>query len=296
MDIEYMKRFIAVGQCLNFSKAADMLFISQPTLSHSITNLEKKLGTPLLVRNTKYVKLTAAGERFLTAAIEIVGLYENAVNDISQRLDLGNDVLNVGYIGPATDNMFSSWVKQFRKAYPDVKVHVLRYATSAISEAFENRLIHLCVLYKMNATLVPGLKYQEVGREKFKVCLSADHPLANQERISLEQLKDEPFVICERATSPSYYDRVLDICARRGFEPQISQKATLITNIYALVSSGLGVAIMSYSEARSYDAYHVKFVDIDDGEDLINSVVVAWVDNLSPLARKFKEIARKGAP
>lgn len=61
MNLEHIKRFIAVGQCLNFSKAADMLFISQPTLSHSIVSLEKELGTPLLVRNTRIVKLTRRG-------------------------------------------------------------------------------------------------------------------------------------------------------------------------------------------------------------------------------------------
>lgn len=293
MDIEYIKRFIAVGQCLNFSKAADMLFISQPTLSHSIANLEKKLGTPLFVRNTKSVKLTRAGELFLPAAIQIVDLYQNTIDQISQEFYLNSGTLNIGYTGPATDNIFSLWIKTFRKVCPDSKVYILHYNSSKIVEAFEKRAIHLGVMYKMNAVDIPGLKYREVGSEKFRVCLNAGHPLANRSKIDLALLQNEPFLICERSSSPNYYDRVLSICEKRGFKPQISQTVALVSDIYRLVSAELGVAILSYSETRSYDAYNVKFVDIDDGEDLVNSIVMAWMDSLSPLARQFKDIAAK---
>ena len=67
----------------------------------------------------------------------------------------------------------------------------------------------------------------------------------------------------------------------------------LVGDIYRLVGAGLGVAIMSHSESRSYDAYNVTFVDIDDGEDLNNSVVMAWANNLSPLARQFRDITQE---
>lgn len=294
MDIEYIRRFIAVGHCLNFSKAAEMLFISQPTLSHSIANLEKKLGTPLLVRSTKSVKLTHAGELFLPAAIEIVNLYESAVNKIAQELHLGCDALNIGYVGPSMDNTITSWISAFRTVSPDVKVHLMHYNSSKIAEAFENRAIHLGILYRMHAETVPSLNYQEVSKETFKLLVHAGHPLANQSCVKLASLKNEPFLICDRSSSPSYYDRVLSICEKRGLRPNISQYVTLVGDIYRLVSAGLGVAVLSYSETRSFDAYNVKFVDIDgDGEDLINSVVLAWLDKPSTLVRQFKEIASK---
>ena len=293
MDIEYIKRFIVVAECLNFSKAADTLFISQPTLSYSISSLEKKLGTQLLTRNTKTVQLTRAGEMFLPAAIEILEVFQNAVTDIKQELNLDSDTLNIGYIGPAMDNMLSGWVKQFRAANPEVKIHILRYSSSKVAEAFQNHSIHLGILYKMNLVNLPGLKYREVGCERFKVLLNSEHPLAGQGKISLKQLDGEPFLICERSCSPNYYDRVLSICAKRGYEPKISQTLGLVGDIYRLVGAGLGVAIMSHSESRSYDAYNVKFVDIDDGDDLNNSVVMAWANNLSPLARQFRDITQE---
>lgn len=292
MDIEYIKRFIVVAECLNFSKAAETMFISQPTLSHSITSIEKKLGTALFVRNTKSVKLTRAGELFLPAAVEIVEKFQKVVNEIDTELNLGNDALNIGYIGPAMDNMLSEWVKKFRKINPNVKIHILRYSSTRVVEAFQNNAIHLGILYKMNLRSLSGLKYREVGNERFKVLLSAEHPLANCDRIDLKQLKDEPFLICERSCSPNYYDKVFSICEKRGYVPKVSQTLGMVGDIYRVVGANLGVAIMSHSEARSYDAYNVKFVDIDDEEDLNNSVVMAWANNLSPLARQFRDITQ----
>lgn len=293
MDIEYIKRFITVAQCLNFSKAADMLFISQPTLSYSISSLEKKLGTQLLVRNTKTVQLTRAGEMFLPAATDIVERFQNIVNEIDTELNLGSDALNIGYIGPAMDNMLSEWVKKFRKINPNAKIHILRYSSTKVVEAFQNNAIHLGILYEMNLCNLTGLKYRQVGNERFKVLLSAEHPLANRDRIDLKQLKDEPFLICERSCSPNYYDKVFSICEKRGYEPKVSQTLGMVGDIYRVVGANLGVAIMSHSAARSYDAYNVKFVDIDDEEDLNNSVVMAWSSNLSPLARQFRDLTQE---
>lgn len=293
MDIEYIKRFITVAQCLNFSKAADMLFISQPTLSYSISSLEKKLGTQLLVRNTKTVQLTRAGEMFLPAATEIVERFQNIVNEIDTELNLGSDALNIGYIGPAMDNMLSEWVKKFRKINPNAKIHILRYSSTKVVEAFQNNAIHLGILYEMNLCNLAGLKYRQVGNERFKVLLSAEHPLANRSRIDLRMLKDEPFLICERSCSPNYYDKVFSICEKRGYVPKVSQTLGMVGDIYRLVGANLGVAIMSHSTARSYDAYNVKFIDIDDEDDLNNSVVMAWSNNLSPLARQFRDLTKE---
>lgn len=294
MDIEYIKRFIVAAQCLNFSKAADMLFISQPTLSHSITSIEKKLGTLLFVRNTKSVKLTQAGELFLPAAVEIMEIFQNTISKINQELNLGSNALNIGYVGPAVDNLLSQWVKKFRKMHPDVKVQILRYSSQNVVEAFRTYAIHLGVLYKMNLCSLPELKYYPVGQERFKILMSTEHPLAQYQKIDLRQLKDEPFLICEQTCSPNYYKRVLSICEKRGLQPKISQTLAQVSDIYRLVGAGLGVAIMSYSERRSYEAFNVKFIDIEeDGDDLDNSIVLAWINNLSPLARQFRDIARE---
>lgn len=85
MTIEYIKRFITTAEYLNFSKAADVLSVSQPALSYSISMLEKKIGIPLFQRDTTSVKLTPAGERFLPTAVKIIDLYDQAVDRIGRE-------------------------------------------------------------------------------------------------------------------------------------------------------------------------------------------------------------------
>ena len=294
MEIEYVRRFITLSQSLNFCKAADALFISQPTLSHSIMKLEKDLGVTLFVRNTTSVKLTHAGECFLPAASEIVRLYDDVRSDLASKFTTDCNQLLIGYIGPALDNMLPPWIKKFRDVSPDVVVHVTRYPGPAIKEAFETRAIQLGILYEMNTLDIPDLRYQQVAVEKFKLLINAAHPLAKYSCVELSKLKDEPFLICDRTASPQYYDCVMRICERRGYVPNIKQKARLVSDLYSLVGAGLGIAILSYSETRPFDAYGVKFVNIgtdDKAEDLTNRVVIAWKRGLSPAARQFKQIA-----
>lgn len=295
MDIAYIKRFIVVAECLNFSKAAESMFISQPTLSHSITSIEKKLGAPLFVRNTKSVKLTPAGEIFLPAAKDIVERFQRAVHDVDAALNLGNNALNIGYVGSAFDNTLSEWVKKFRKLNPEAKVQICRYGSTKAGEAFRENEIHLGILYKSALDHLPELKYRNLGSERFKVILSAEHPLANCERIDLSLLQNEPFLICDRASSPDYYDKVQAICEARGFRPEISQTLRQVSDIYGVVDAGLGAAIVSHSARRTFSMYNIKFVDIDDGEDLNNDVVLAWSNTPSPLARQFISIAQDAA-
>lgn len=83
MDLVQLERFIAVSRFLNFSKAAESLQISQPTLSYSVSRLEQELGTELFMRNARHVELTPAGELFLPDAVEIVRRYRAAMEKVA---------------------------------------------------------------------------------------------------------------------------------------------------------------------------------------------------------------------
>lgn len=296
MDIEYLKRFIAVGQCLNYSKAAEELFISQSTLSHSISTLEKQVGAALLIRNTKSVTLTRAGEIFLAGAEDIVARYHEVILELREELHTGGETLCLGYVGPACDHLFAEWIPSFRRQYPDVKVTIQRYDVATINDAFERREIDMGFVFQMDADNIGALNYTTLESDRFYVVIHARHPLAKEDEIDLRSLQDEPFLICKRSFSPNYYDHVLAICAKRGLMPRISQEAAAIADIYRMVDSQLGVAILPYSETRAYDDYRVKFLRINDDEpDLCNTTVVAWKYKLSPVARKFRELVESSA-
>jgi len=294
MEIEYIKRYKTLCQCMNFCKAAEQLFISQPTLTHTITAIEKELGIQLLTRTTKAIKLTASGEKFLAAATEIICIYDRVTAEIQSA----SDTLDIGYISPTSDSIFAAWVLKFRKICPNTEVNILRFRSSEIENALKERRIHLGFLFKNKADEIPGIKYRIIGSQKWMVVVNKEHPFAKLSEIELSQLKDEPFLICTRSAAPKYYDQILSVCAKRGYSPKIRQTVQQVGDLARLADAGIGVAILSYSQTRSYDALNVNFINIKGGgEDLENSVVAAWNDKLSPSAKLFLDVAveKRGA-
>lgn len=287
VELEYLNRFVRVGELLSFSAAAEELFISQPALSHSIRCMEKELGALLLERSTKAVRLTEAGERFLPAAREIISRYREAVQSV------GGQELCIGYIGPAMDSMFSPWIRAFCRRSPATQVQIRRYPGSGIGRAIDAREIQLTFLYEMNVPDIPGVEYRRVGCEKFRLALSATHPLAAASHVEVEDLRTLPFLLCERSFSPHYFDRIMAICRARGFTPRIVQTVRQISDdLYRLVSADIGAAIVSWSGLRPYEAARgVRFLDFGDEEDLLNPIVAAWKGRLSPAAALFRDIA-----
>ena len=293
MEIEYLRRFVTVSQCLSFSKAAELLYVSQPTLTRSIHTLEKELDTQLFTRNTRFVKLTPEGEILLPAAAEIVECYQNAIEKINQRKTPRSNILRIGYTGPVLDKLLAAWINSFCKANPDVKVQTKRYGGAQIEAAFDNREIDFGVLFLINAKKIPRLSYQEVCNEKFKIAVSATHPMASRSKVSLDAFANDPFLICERAIAPNFVDRVMEICKRRNFRPNIIQVCGRVSDIYHLVNARLGISILSWSDAKSYAGYDLKFLDFDDEDDLMNAIVVAWMGKSTPTIHQFLEIAKE---
>lgn len=292
MDIEYLKRFLVVGQELNFRKASELLFISQPALTHSINTLEKELNVTLLERNTKNVKLTEAGKIFLESCTNLLTIYDNAIASITYEASKTSNVLNIGYVGPALGKNFSPWIMKFRELYPDINIQIIRYRSTEVAEALENRSIQLAFVYEGNITN-NAVDYTVVSTEKFKLMVNKQSPLAIHDSLPLSRIKDEYFLICNKESSPNYYATVMSYFEEAGISPKFSYGVKDISEIYRLIDMNMGVAIMSVADTSYYENYDLKFIDIEgiDEEKLSHRKVLAWLGDLTPAAKKFLKVA-----
>ena len=290
MDIEYLKRFVAIGEFLNFRKASEALFVSQPALSHSIASLEKEIGTPVFIRNTKNVSLTQEGEILYAAAKKILDEYDNALADISKITDSNDSVLKIGYVGAALDNSLTPLLREFRKDEPGINVNLTRHHGTEIRGLIENRTIQFAVSYQEYIEGIPGVKYEVLDNEEFTLLVNSDDPLADSPEVTVEDIARLPLIICEKESAPFYYEKVMNIFAEAGLTPNIIQKVRLISDIYRLVDMGAGAAIMSYSPKRQvYNAFDLSFISINcENPDVINhKKTLAWCGDLTPSGRKF---------
>jgi DNA-binding transcriptional LysR family regulator len=248
-DIRHLKHFVAVAEEKHFGLAAVRLNMTQPPLSLSIKKLEEELGVKLFDRTTKRVSLTSAGDVFLSGAYDALQRMDELTND-TQRAASGHlGRLKLGFVGSAIYEALPKTIRTFRKYYPDVQLDLKEMATVEQIEALSKNEIDVGIL---RPPITGGALYDlsPISEEAMVAVLPSNHPLAKNETIQLELLKDDAFILFPHNVSPNLHALVLLACREAGFTPNIFQTAPQIQTQISLVSAKLGVALVPACAAR----------------------------------------------
>ncbi len=191
MELRHLRYFVAVAQALNFTRAAEKLHTSQPSLSSQIRDLENCVGVPLLVRDKRKVALTAAGECFLQDALAILEQAENA--KLRARKIVQEDrQLTIGFVPSAEVNLLPKVLPMFRLRQPDTLIELVSLITTEQEEKI--RRGELDVGLMRHPVYSPEIDYLELFDEPLVVVLPVDHPLAHEKEITAAQLDGVNFV------------------------------------------------------------------------------------------------------
>ena len=214
---------MAVAEELNFSRAAERLHMAQPPLSVAIRQLEQELGTPLLTRTTRDVRLTDAGSAFLEGARATLAGIERTVAEARRAAagELGR--LRIAFSWGARFVTLPALGQAFRSSYPDVQLRTEEMWNSRMADALESRAADLAV--SLCAEIVAGVRYEAIRSEPLIAIVTDDHPLAAETEIALAALAGEPFVMFPRELAPRLYESLVGVCRRAGFEPQIRSES-----------------------------------------------------------------------
>jgi DNA-binding transcriptional LysR family regulator len=267
MNIQNLKYFITVSQCLNFSKAANELFITQPTLSHCISTLEKELDVVLFIRNKKSVRLTKEGEIFQQAAQEIVENYETALKKIRAISTERGRALKTGFLGSPFYQYFPRWIPAFRSAYPKVEISLQIYNRPQFCDAFENDFIDIGFARKIELGAYNDVYYEKLCNDRLTVAVHCNSEYAQRKVICLSELRDIPFILVEQALSPNYFNKIMQVCASRNFMPTKYHTTSNTWAIYQLLSAGMGVAILP-SSSISLNYPLIRYIEISESDRL----------------------------
>jgi len=248
-DIRHLRHFIAVAEEKHFGLAAQRLNMTQPPLSLSIKKLEAELGVLLFNRNTKKVVLTPAGEVFLTGAYETLEKMQALTNDTIRAAQGALGRLKLGFVGSAVYEALPETVRQFRNLFPDVELDLKELATVEQIEALSKNEIDVGLL---RPPITGGALYHQIdfSSEEMVAVLPKNHPLAQEDKINLSDLKEDGFILFPHNISPNLHALVLLACREAGFTPTIAQTAPQIQTQISLVSAGLGVALVPKCASR----------------------------------------------
>jgi DNA-binding transcriptional LysR family regulator len=234
MNLRTLRAFVEVVRQGGFSQAAEVVSLTQSSVSKAIKTLEDELGMPLLNRLGHRNELTAAGEIAYSRALVLLAEHNDLVAEINDLRGLKRGVLRIGLPPVGCGVLFATMFATYRTRYPDIDIELTEYGSKRLRECLEAGEVDLAAL------LLPideGFDYQPVRNEPLMAVLPISHPLAQRKRIDFTDLADSPFILFEAGFALNA--KILAACERKGVQPRVAARSAQIDFIVDLVSAGL---------------------------------------------------------
>jgi DNA-binding transcriptional LysR family regulator len=249
MELRQLRYFMAVADELHFGRAAQKLHMSQPPLSVQIGRLEREVGTPLFVRSTRRVALTAAGLHLQQSARRILDEVDAVRADMRDYVDGLSGQLAAGFVSSANYTVLPEVVRLFRARRPKVALTLVPLTSGEQFDRLRAGTLDIGIVRDDLPRTGPGadsLSTAVVFEERLVACLPAGHPLADRSEATFQEVVDEPMIAYPRALMPGYVDRVTELLAEAGrmrvVEEVVHQETAL-----GFVAAGVGISILPES-------------------------------------------------
>ena len=239
MDVRVLKYFLAVAREQSFSVAAERLYLSQPTLSRQLRELEEELGKPLLIRSSKGVSLTEEGMILRARAEEIVALLDKAEQEVRQS---GEEIKGMVHIGAGETyavKLIADTARHLNREHPGLQYSLYSADGSDVLEQLDKGLLDFGIVFQN----VDTSKYNALElplKDHFGVLMRRDAPLAEKEAVSLSDLIDQPLIIPRQPNHNSMFLETIGIDEQRV---RVAAQYNLVYNGSVMVSEGMGYCI-----------------------------------------------------
>jgi DNA-binding transcriptional LysR family regulator len=276
MDVHVrdLRYFLAVAQQLNFTRAAETLYVSQPALSKQIRALERQLRVTLFERGRNTVQLTRAGAELVPHAERMVASWEDAKHSLSKASDC---TLVIGMHTSPGRGLLPRVRAMLVASCPDAELE-LRHApwsdrTAGLSDRGADAAFVWLPLPK------PPYRWVTIAREQRLVALPNDHRLATHTSVSMTDLLDEPFLALPGSAGP-LRDYWLALDHRDGHPVNIQAEINDTDETYEAVTSGIGICLLAAGNAPIFDRGDVTMIPVRDLSP--SELVLAWNERHCP--------------
>lgn len=288
MELRHIRYFIRAAEELHFTRAAESLFISQPTLSTHIQQLEEELGIPLFDRVGRKVILTEAGTIFLGHAKRALREIEFAEESISNLKGLTSGTLHLAAIFTFSQEMLPLWIASFHVNYPNIRIVVKTGDSDHIEESILAGEIDLALTFVPPAA--PSLQSETLFTEEVFLVVAEKHALAGRSDMQLSELAEIPLaLVSKRWTARRRFDAFM---AEHGVVPNILIEMDDLHGILRIASEGFAGALLPRLVVSTYP--NLRLIPLAEDKIFLNYGVV-WHEqrNLSPAAKAFLEHIRR---
>ena len=240
MTLTELRYVVAVAEARHFGKAAERCFVSQPSLSASVKNLEEELGVTLFERGKRGVFVTEAGEQIVAQARRALEEAERVKTVARQGRDPLKGVLRLGIIHTVAPYLLPDLVGALRRTAPGMPLDVEENTTATLDrmlKAGELDAVILALPYEG-----PGIETVPLYEEVFCVVAPAKHALARKKTVAVEELDAGELLLLP--VGHCFRDQVLDACHEFSRPPEAGRQGNSLETLRSMVSSGLGVTVL----------------------------------------------------
>ncbi|HIT04553.1 MAG TPA: LysR family transcriptional regulator [Candidatus Caccocola faecipullorum] len=268
MELRLLQYFLTVVREENISRAAELLHITQPTLSRGIQKLEEELGAQLFIRGRR-ITLTDAGVMLRRRAEEVAALVDKIDAEFEEKRELAG-VISIGTGGFKAFGALPRAMEGFRARWPRVRFRIHTNSSEYIKERIEQGLLDFALL--MEPVDVSKFDYVRLpGRERWGLLVSAGNPLASRASVSADGLRGLPLITTDRLPVQRELESRLGI---NFSELEIFATYNIITSAAEIVAAGAACALTIEGVVSLFDPAKVVFVPLEP--ELSMAAVLAW--------------------
>ena len=274
MELRLLRYFLTVAKEQSFTKVAEQLHITQPTLSRQMTALEDELGITLFLRTWKRTTLTDEGILLKRRALEILNLEEKTLKELKGKEDVVEGTITIGCGEFAAVETLARICKTYKEKYPLVQIALHTATADTVYEMMKKGLVDIALFLEPVDT--EGLDYIRIADcDHYCVGMRPDDPLAEKELIKKEDLIGKPLILPERMNIQS---ELANWFGKDFSNLQIAFTSNLGTNAGVMAANGLGYPI-SIEGAAKYWREDI-LVQQRISPEIMTSTVIAWRRNI----------------
>ncbi|MCU0096858.1 LysR family transcriptional regulator [Bacillus sp. OR9] len=238
MTITQLQVLIKTVELGSFTKAARVLNMTQPAVSHAISSIELELGVTILIRDKrKGLIVTDVGNRILVHIREIL----NGVEKIEQEvaMEKGHEVgtIRIGSFPSASAHFLPKMINLFKEKYPNLEVVLCEGTIKEVEDWLVSRVVDIGIVILPNK----DMEIVPLTKGKMVVILREDHPLCKKDSIAINDLENEPIILCKGGYEPS----IIDMFKQANVPLRAEYIISTVTTALNMIQEGLGIAILA---------------------------------------------------
>lgn len=293
LKMEYLKEYVILAETLNFSKAAERAFITQPALSRHVAALEEEMGARLVERTTRKVRLTLSGEVIYKACKNILETWSGAKEAAIYLAEGQEELLTISSPYYWTEDYTEPVISQFEADHPRCD---LRLISCQPHEGFDDLLSHRSDIFLnfYNEETPANIRRVPVANEPLCIVCPDNHPLAEKETISIADLDGVNMVSLGHG-SPYYKAHqgfMTKIMAEQGYYPASTNYTQQIDTLGLALKKKNAVSVMPYG-VRHMDRSYLRFIPLDDVNYTVPMCLYYLIENTNPLIPAYIQTAKQ---